>query len=234
VLLLGAAAVATLGSWLQLRSHRLLPLPWIVVRDLPVFDNVIPLRFSLYVALAASVAVALWAATSRRSRLLRAGLVIAAALAIFPNLALDVWRATPPRPAFFAAGLYRDCLAPGATALLLPPPNRTAAMLWQAESGFAFRMANGNLSPVVPDGVPLRGIAAAVNDDDVPGGGKDDLLRLARAQGVDAILVDAGAAKWRALLGPAPVVGGVAVYALRPGPTSCRRAGRPRRRARAR
>jgi hypothetical protein len=196
-----AAAVATLGAWLHVRGHRLLPLPWLAVRDLPVFDNVIPLRLSLYVSLAVAVAVAVWAARPRPSWVVRTGLTALAAIALVPNLSLDAWKGTPSRPRFFADRLYRLALERDATVLALPPPNRSDWMLWQAESGFWFRLANGNVSPELPRGVPMRRVAAAVNDNDVPPGGGAAVVALARAQHADAIVVDGRDRKWRGAIG---------------------------------
>ena len=51
-------------------------------------------------------------------------------------------------------GTYRTCLKPDDNVLMLPFPSRTDAMLWQAETGFAFRMANGFVAPGAPEGVP--------------------------------------------------------------------------------
>ena len=210
--------IATFGSWLHLRSYRLLPLPWLAVRHLPLFDNVIPLRFSLYVSLAAAVAVAVWAASPRHSRWIRVTLAGAAVVSLVPNLTLGVWHTTPPRPAFFAAGLYRSCLSRDANVLVLPPPSRTDALLWQAESDFRYRMANGSLSPALPHGLPRPRIAAEIADNDIPRRGLADILTLARAQRVDAILVTPGGEQWGRVLDPAlhpRPVGGVALYPLR-------------------
>ena len=63
VLALGLATLATLGSELRVRGHDLGPLPWRLVRDAPFFDNVIPGRFALYVALVAALIAAVWAAS---------------------------------------------------------------------------------------------------------------------------------------------------------------------------
>jgi hypothetical protein len=219
-----AAVIATFGSWVHLRSYRLLPLPWLAVRHLPLFDNVIPLRLSLYVSLAAAVAVAVWAASPRHSRWIRVALTAAAIVALAPNLPLGIWHTTPPRPAFFAAGLYRSCLPRDANVLVLPPPSRTDALLWQAESEFRYRMANGSLSPALPHGLPRPRIAAELADNNVPPRGVADVLELARAQRVDAILVTPGGEQWRRALDPAlhpRLVGGVALYSLRASRAHC-------------
>jgi hypothetical protein len=229
VLVLAAAVIATLGSELQVRGHRLVPLPWRAVRDLPLFDNVIPGRLSLYVSLAVSVVVALWAAGRRPSPAVRLALVGLAVLAIVPNLRLDdLWSMRPARPSFFASELYKTCVRPDDNVLVLPPPSRNQALLWQAEAGFRFRIADAGLSGDVPANLPERPVALELLGNDVPPHGARDVLALARAQGVTAILVDAqGGAQWTSLLRTTlrgRAVGGIVVYRIGLGLPSCRHA----------
>jgi hypothetical protein len=130
LLALGLAMLATLGSGLRVRGHELFPLPWRLIRGAPFFDNVIPGRFAVYVALVAALVAALWAASPDASRTLRIVLTGAAALALVPAVWHGYWHDHPPRPAFFTAKLDRRCLNPGDTVLVLPPPFRNGALLW--------------------------------------------------------------------------------------------------------
>ena len=59
------SAFATLGTALGVNGQRVSWLPWHAVARLPVFDNVLPARFSVFTALLAAVIVALWTARSR-------------------------------------------------------------------------------------------------------------------------------------------------------------------------
>ena len=214
------SATATLGPWLEVRGHRLLPLPWLAVRDVPLFNNVITLRLSVYVALAAAVAVALWSSLETVSRAVRVALVAAVVVTTFPNLTLDAWSTTPSRPAFFANELYRECLPRGARVLVLPPPARSDAMLWQAEAAFYYRMASGAVSPEIPAGVPHRATAVALYDNDLPRGGVRAIRALLRAQHVDAVIAaDAAWARRLRPLADPQRVGGVTLFsAQEPGP----------------
>jgi hypothetical protein len=104
--------------------------------------------------------------------------------------------------------------------LALPYPSVNEAMLWQAEAGFRFRLADAWLSPVVPHGVPDRSVLAALHDDEAPAGGGGAILRLARAQGADLIVLDrAHPEPWHRLLARAGLrvhtIGGVDVYDVR-------------------
>jgi hypothetical protein len=220
-----AACLATLGSELRVRTWALFPLPWRLVQSLPLFDNVIPGRLALYVALLASVIVALFAASPGGSSWLSIGLVVLALLAIVPDLRLSVWHQQPEQPAFFAAKLERGCLRRGENTLLLPPPFRNEGLLWQAEDGFRFGVADAGLNAQLPAALPDRETAAQLVNNKRPHGGAAALLRFARAEGVGAILVDASSgANWRALLDPVlpeRSLGGVDLYQLGPAPPGC-------------
>ena len=223
VLAFVAAVVATLGSDLRVRGHSLFPLPWRLVRDAPLFDNVIPGRFALYVALAGALIAALWAAGPRFSRALRVLLTVAAVAALVPAVWRGYWHEHPRRPAFYAQRLDRVCLRKDDTVLLLPPPFRNAGLLWQAESGYRFRLADGALNDAVPKSLPDRQTMLQLIDDNVPPGGARAIVRAALALDVDAILVDsAGGEQWTRALDPVlrgVRVGGMTLYRLdRPRP----------------
>ena len=229
--LFALAVVAELGPYLRVRGATYAPLPWRPLVDRPLLNDVLPVRFALYAALAAAVIAALWAAGSAPVWA-RIVLSAAAVAATVPALGHDYWHGRPDRPAFFARGLDRHCLPPDAVLLALPYPSQNDAMLWQAEARFRFRLADAWLSPVVPDGLPLRAVAQALHDNDVPGGGGGAIVKLARAQGADAILLDrAHAEPWRSALARTPLrartVGGVDLYDLNGTLASCRsRSGR--------
>ena len=133
-----------------------MPLPWALAERLPALDNVLPVRFSMYVALAAAVAAALWAASPRPAWWLRAALLGAAAVSLLPALSRDLWNTTPTRPAFFADEIYRECFDADEN-VFVPDAAGIDATLWQVESGYRFRLANGSLSPEIPEGIPDRG-----------------------------------------------------------------------------
>ena len=131
--------VAELGLQLHVRGHAIGWLPWDLVARLPVFDNILPVRLSMFVSLGAAVAVASWAASNVAPRLLRTALPLLAIGVIVPSIWNPVWLQTPTQPAFYTDHLYRNCLAPNETVLLLPLPHWTHAMLWQAESDRQYR-----------------------------------------------------------------------------------------------
>src|SRR5262249_14294517 len=62
---LALAVVIVLGTVLYVRGHRAIWPPWHEVARLPVFDNILPARLSIYAALPAAVIAALWTAGRR-------------------------------------------------------------------------------------------------------------------------------------------------------------------------
>jgi len=149
--LLALGVVAELGVALRIAGDRVMLLPWALVAELPGLNNILPVRFSMYVALAAAVAAALWAASPRPSRWVRATLVVAVAVSLVPALSNDRWRSTPTRVAFFEDDMYRTCFRPDET-VFIPDAAGMDVTLWQAESGYRFRLANGNLGSDLPEG----------------------------------------------------------------------------------
>jgi hypothetical protein len=90
-------------------------------------------------------------------------------------------------------------------------------MIWQAESGFWFRMAGGYISPKIPDSFTsppaVAHLATADNPFEIT---LPAILQLARMKGVTAVLVATrDAVPWRTVLaplGPPQPAGGVLVY----------------------
>lgn len=184
------ALVASYGTALYVGGHRVIWLPWTWLSYTVPFDNVLPARLSLYVSLACSVIVAIWMASSkhRTATMLLPGLAV---LAIVPMVGHGYWKTTPVRPSFFTTGLYRSCLRQGESILAIPYNNHGDSMLWQAESNFRFRLAEGYVTVVWPQ--------SYTNSQDVfpalqgngrpPSGPPSKTISFARSKGVSIILV---------------------------------------------
>ncbi len=227
VALIAIGVVAELGIRLTVDGHASITLPWRLVSKYELFNNVLPVRISMFVALAASVCVAWWASSARAPRIARVALPALAIVMVVPSLWLSVWHEQPYRPAFFTQGTYRTCLAPDDNVLMLPFPIRNDAMLWQAEAGFAFRMANGYVNTRAPSGVPDPKLVQLLQHP-TPSTSARSLLDWARGQGVTKIVAAGeGARAWARLLAPAEHpqrLGGVYLFDLR---TRAGRACRP-------
>jgi hypothetical protein len=216
--------VATLGPRLRVGGVESVWLPWRLVVGLPFLRFALPSRFMLYAFLAAAVIVSLWLADARGatwSRRARWALALLALVALLPVRGRDFWKWPDDTPAFFSTGMYRTYLAPGENALLIPFGGFGTSMLWQAETGFAFRMPEGYVSVVPPPefaGDPfLQTLSAGVP---VPASSAF-LDAFLRAHDVGAVVVKAGTpGSWRQVFGPldpSPVeIGGVVLYRVGP------------------
>jgi hypothetical protein len=217
--------IAELGTALHIRGHRYASAPWGHLASLPFFNNVLPVRFSVFVALGAAVAAASWSASSRAPRLVRVALPVAALIAIMPSLWLDVWHWQPRRMSFFTDGTYQVCLQPNENVLMLPAPNWTDAMLWQAEAGYRFRMAQGYVSPQLPDDVRDAPYAARLLANN-RGNNWRPLVKYAKANQATMLILEKGHGQsWTDMLAPVTTptyLGGVVLYSLRPnGVSAC-------------
>ena len=214
------ALIAALGSWLTVAGHRVATLPWVHVAGLPLFRDLMDVRFAMFAALAAAVTVALWAASAPAPRWVRAALPALAILAVLPNLSWGAWARTPDVPRLFTGGGYRDCIARGENVVVFPVGPRGDSLIWQAESGFWFRMAGGYISQAIPPSFTrpagLGHLTSADNPSEVTAA---QIRELARLKGVTKVIVDARqAALWRPILrplGPPIAAAGTLIYRLR-------------------
>jgi len=202
--LLVALAVLTylsLGPRLRVAGHGILPLPTVLGHEkvtlpvigtkfLPLFDNILPVRFLVYASLASAVIVALWMSATRH-RVLRWLLPALTVLLLLPNPGAGVWATTYATPPFFTSAAFRGCVAPGEIVLPEPPGQGGQSNLWQVESRYRFRLAGGRLQtspPSVflhPDGI------AQISVGYLPVRNQPQLLKqYFAAKGVSAVIVD--------------------------------------------
>ena len=126
-------------------------LPWRLAAALPLLSSAQPGRLVVYAFLLIAVITARWLARPRRLAL-RAALAAAAALVILPNFPGDVWASRVPVPAFLTQGTYHRYLQPGEIVWIVDP-HHDRQMIWQARTGFSFRLAGGFFG-VTPSGLP--------------------------------------------------------------------------------
>lgn len=149
--MLGVITICALGPSVHLAGPLStgIPLPWRLVDLLPIFRDVQTNRFGEYLYLLVGVVLALYVSDESVPRLRRAGRVavsLAAVAFLFPRIPL--YPATNVDvPEFFRS--LRDAQTLESPALVIPLStgalltNRATAMLWQAESGMAFKMPEG-------------------------------------------------------------------------------------------
>ena len=227
------AVLCSFGSALYVNGHDVTQLPWVHLASRPLFRNLMPVRLMVFASLAAAVMTALWAARAR-PLWLAAGLPALAAIALLPNLSWGAWARTPQVPALFTSKLYESCIGRGENVLALPFGTRGDTMLWQARSGFWFRLAGGYISPYPPPGYTLtQGMFRVATEEIPPDVTTSAVLELVRLKHVTTIALDAREESlWGRVLRPfarPQRVGGVLLYRLRDAPplaTRCARAAR--------
>jgi len=142
--------LASLGPVVYLQGRPEARLPWAALFDLPVVRNAWMSRLMIFAFLALAVATALWLSRPRSGpawrkwlfpslRWLLAALVVA-------SVVIDVFPATrhqlTPAPAFISSGQYRYRISPHEIVVVVSAiPN--AGLLWQAQSGYNFRLSGG-------------------------------------------------------------------------------------------
>ncbi len=215
---LAAAIVLAFGSQLHVNGHALMRLPWTLVAGLPILDNVYPERFTLYSTLVASVVVALWSATGGVAQWFRLGLVALVLASLAPNVfaGKHLWDERLEIPHFVAVDDAARCFGRGDNVLILPYGYQGNSTLWQALSGFRFRMPGGEIGYIPPS---FRvGIVDTLRFDGVPPGGGRDVVTFAQDKDVGTILVDPRDPQpWSSLLayaGSPKRVGGLLLYRI--------------------
>jgi hypothetical protein len=150
------------GPDLVVDGRRIMTLPWSFIWSLPILKSAEPIRFIDFAYLVLAIVLALWLAQLTTSRLARAArwglglLALAAVLADLPTFAEVV--VPPPAqhykpafpamartnaiPAFFTDGTYRGYIKPGETIVVISHRGN-AGMMFQAYTGFYFRIAGG-------------------------------------------------------------------------------------------
>jgi hypothetical protein len=203
--------IASTGIWLHVNGHRLVTMPWEHLSYLPLFNNVLPARLMLFVVLSTAIIVALW--TNAARGWIRIVLPVLAVLSFVPDPRNSAWKNAAPVPQFFRTADVQRCIAPNENVLIFPQTKHGNGMLWQASSGFRFRMADGYLAPDPPANFMTTPAVARIANRLVTW---PDLVSFARAKNVTTVLVDASASDpWRSILRPlAPprAIGGMLVY----------------------
>ena len=158
VLVAASAVVLSLGPELTVAGLRTgVPLPWAILVHLPIFSVMAPDRMGSIACLAVGLCLALvldrhW--PERMDALVAgpAALALVAVLPLVPSGPLARW--IVPTPAFFTAAHYLQSIPQGSEVAVAGPGVRynVDAMVWQADSGFRFRLPWGYAITAGPHG----------------------------------------------------------------------------------
>jgi hypothetical protein len=175
----------SLGSTLAIFGAHVLP--WRALSAIPVLHRAQPGRMISYVFLLAGIAVAIWLARPARHRLARWVLAVAALLVIMPNATGNVWARQVPVPPLLTAGGYHRYLTPGETVWVVAPYH-SRQMVWQATTGFSFRLAGGFFG-VTPPGLHRPGEQAILGTGSVTGARRASIRAFLRSHQAGAVLM---------------------------------------------
>jgi hypothetical protein len=183
--------VFALGAHLHVAGSESVPLPYALIKNLPIIRLLTPSRLAMYLSLAVAIGVAAWLAEAPAEgsgRLMRWLVVALGALMVFPNPNGEPWAAPPRQPAFFRTATHRLYLQSGTVLLALPYAQDGTSMGWQAECDFCFRMPEGYLGHTGPSLIIEQQVANEL------GGNKEvdpaQLLGFVQRYGIGAIAVD--------------------------------------------
>jgi hypothetical protein len=218
LIVLGMLIVLATGAHLHVAGFVTLPMPWGLIRHLPLLSRVIPLRLGAYVFLIVALVLALWLAQPRRSAWQRAKWAVAliGLVLLLPNLGQGWWSSRPPNPSFFTSQAYRHYLTRDETALVLPWGTQSDEMLWQAETGFWYRQTGAYLGALLPVDYRQDPLLAPFNGSNVPPS-LSEVRGFLTGRHVGAVIVEASdQGYWTRLLTGiglhGTTVGGVTIY----------------------
>ena len=149
VLALIAVCLTSLGPILHIAGNPYgIVLPWALCLHLPLIDQALPARLSVYSFLIADIIAAFYLSDRRHPWSVRGGLGVLVVIFLLPNVQpfRTAWRSSVDTPAFWRDGIYRRYLKKDDVVLMLPF-NAIRQMLWQAQTGMYFSMAGGYLGP---------------------------------------------------------------------------------------
>jgi len=139
-------AFCSLGPKLHVTGTETLTLPWKWALGLPLVKYALPGRFMVFAWLGVAVMASAWLGQrSLHEGVGRWMLAAFAVLMLYPNTTGPWWHSTLHEPALFSTDAFRDAIPRGSNVLVVPFGATGDSMLWQADSGFWFRMPVGNV-----------------------------------------------------------------------------------------
>ena len=143
------ASIFSLGPVLRIAGREIPSyLLWQFFERLPIVNDILVVRFSMYAFLDLAIIASLWFASTDTSQSFRLGFAALVILFTLPNLSGIFWATAVDTPLFFRSDAYSHYLSKGETALILPYGDNGNDMLWQAQTDMYFSMPQGMAAPV--------------------------------------------------------------------------------------
>ena len=215
VTFLGIVCVLMAGPRLRVSGHEWFGMPWKVALHLPLLRQALPVRLSLYAFLGLAIIVSMWLSKPRPAGL-TVTVIVLLTISLCPNLRSAFWSSKNETPKFFTHNYARRYLNRDENVTVLPYGINGGSMLWQAESGFYFRMAGGwtSITPREFQGWPI--VNAMLTRTYIPDATGQLRAFMAAHEVRTAIVTDGVSQFWGPMLAPldsAPIrTGGVLLY----------------------
>ena len=213
----GVALVFSLGTYLHVNGHQLIPMPWTPFAHVPILADALPSRFMMFAGLGIAVVVTRWIEAGTHAWR-RFGVGALAGVMLIPNIAAEDVHTPMRTPAFFTSGSYRRYIPEDHTILYIHA-DKGSEMLAQLQSHFWFRLAQGHTGPT-PAVFQRTAGYHAIDTADPSSLAADTLATYIQEHNVSTIVVEDPLARlWAPFISAATNVtpiatGGVQVYQL--------------------
>ncbi|WP_213767052.1 hypothetical protein [Caballeronia sp. dw_19] len=145
LVMLALTSIFSLGPVLWIAGHNTgIPLPWTIFTKAPIIRHALPTRFTVYSSLIIAIYVGMWlsSAAGRKEANIRYLAVAVSFLLLLPNP--DWFKfGDVATPKVFSDTEAQRAFGKNANIVVLPYGHLGNSLLWQFESGMAFRMAGG-------------------------------------------------------------------------------------------
>jgi hypothetical protein len=150
--------VLSLGPKLHIAGYITITLPEYFVNKLPIINQLLPSRLTVYIFFVASLMIGLWAGKELTG--LRAGkkdlslygkylLILFALILLFPNVRGGTPYTDINIPYFFTSGIYKQYIHKGDNVLFFPYAGNGDSMLYQEYTNMYFNIPEGYVGPWV-------------------------------------------------------------------------------------
>src|SRR6266568_3869295 len=147
--------ILSLGPTLHIAGYSTVTLPEYYLNKLPVINQLLPERLTVYVFFVASLIVGLWAGKNLTdlwvgkkdlTLFFKYMLIVFTLLFIFPNVRGGTAHTDINIPYFFTSGIYKNYIQRGDNVLYLPYAGNGDSMLYQEYTNMYFNLAEGYVS----------------------------------------------------------------------------------------
>jgi len=145
LVMLALTSIFSLGPVLWIAGQNTgIPLPWTIFTKVPIIRHALPTRFTVYSSLSIAIYIGMWlsSAGDKKKASIRYLTVAVSFLLLLPN---PVWFkfGDVATPKIFSNQEAQRVFGKSANVVVLPYGQLGNSLLWQLESGMAYRMAGG-------------------------------------------------------------------------------------------